>query len=268
MSTNPEESEPVVNEPSIFSWADDKTVPDAYEKGALEVFGLGPHRLDLEHSSAAKKVAKFQPAPERVHNTIVVIARKFFLEGTAINAENIIKEWDVTTSRRPDVEFVRAYLETEEYKTKLGLVGAHLRAGLTATQIAVITTLTYPDGKSLPTKLKKHRIPWVTFQGWLKQPKFLEHLKLTAEQALTAAETFSLIQLVNQASAGSPKAMETVLAMTGRWDPANRKQVDAQKMVTLIFQVLDEEITDPALKERIGSRLSMLSSSTVQGELD
>lgn len=253
-------------EPAIFSWADSSDIPDAYEKGALEVFGLGPHRLDLEHSAAAKKVAKFQPQPERIVNTIVVIARKFFLEGKEINAENILREWDVTVSRRPDIEFIRSYLLTDEYKTKMGLVGAQLRAGLTATQIAVITTLTFPDGRSLPSKLKKHKIPWVTFQGWLKQPKFLEHLKLTAEQALTAAETFALIQLVNQASSGQAKAMDTVLAMTGRWDPANRKQVDAQKMVTVILQVLDEEISDPALKAKIGNRLSLLSSSAAMAE--
>ena len=254
---------------------DEEEIPDIHEKGALEVFGLGPARLDLEHSAAAKEIKKYQPQPERMVNTIVVIARKLYLDGVQINAENIIKEWDTTVSLTPDLQYVRTFMRTREFKNKMALVGAEVTNGLTAVQLAVITTLTFPDGKSLPMKLKKHKIPWVTFQGWLKNPKFLEHLKLTAEQALTAAEVFSLIQLVNQASSGSPKAMDTVLAMTGRWDPNNRKQVDAQKMVSIILQVLDEEVTDPALKARIGNRLSVLSSSaavadssTLQGELN
>jgi hypothetical protein len=253
---------------------DVEEVPDTFEQGAMQVFGLGPSRLDLEHSAAAKKVRHYQTADEKILNGIVIAARKLFLESQPLNAENIIKEWDHTLSAQaPDLGFVRAYIDTDEFQKKMDSVGAHPRNGLTSSQIAMITTLTYPDGKSLVMKLKKHKIPWVTFQGWLKQPKFLEHLKLTAEQALSASEAFGIIQLVNQSSNGSKAAIDTVLAMTGRWDPANRKQVDAQKMVGIILQVVDEEIHDPAVKERIGNRLSLLSSSasldnSVLGELD
>ena len=249
-------------------------VEDTYEEGALSVFGLGPSRLDLEHSQAAKRVAKYQPQEDRVTNGIVIIARRHYLEGLAVSPERIVEEWDATLVRPPSIEFVTDYVKTQEFKNKLGSVGAtYEKDRLTSTQEALITTLTYPDGKSLAMKLKKHKIPWVTFQGWLRNPKFLSHLKLTAEQALSASEAFSLIQLVQQASAGSNKAIDTVLAMTGRWDPNNRKQVDAQKMIGIILQVLDEEIKDPELKTRIGSRLSLLSSQAesapdqIQGEL-
>lgn len=263
--------------------AGEDEVPDTFESGAISVFGLGPSRLDLEHSAAAQRVSRYAPQSDRLSNGVVIAARKLFIEGQPINAENIIREWDTSVILCPDIGYVRAYIETEEFQRKMDSVGALAkkedeRKGLTSAQIAMITTLTYPDGKSLHMKLKKHKVPWVTFQGWLKQPKFLEHLKLTAEQALSASEAFALIQLVNQSASGNQKAIDTVLAMTGRWDPNNRKQVDAQKMVGIILQVLDEEINDPDLKARIGNRLSILSASAttvdspqpgvVYGELD
>lgn len=244
-------------------------VTDHYEVGTLEVFGLGPSRLDLEQSAAAKKVAKYQSRPERLDNLIAIISRQLFLENKPITADNILSNWDETTTAKPDVKFIEAYIKTDTFKTKMDAIGAVERDGLTKEQHALISTLTNPDGKSLTMKLKKHRVPWVTFQGWLAQPKFLEYLELNAEQALGAAKAFSLIQLVNKSARGDSKSMDTVLAMTGRWDPTNRKQVDAQKMVGIILQVLDEEIANPELKARIGNRLSLLSNSaTVTGEAE
>jgi hypothetical protein len=245
--------------------AGEDEVPDTYERGAISVFGLGPSRLDLEHSRAASEVKKYAPQSDRLHNGVVIVARRLFMQNQPVNAENVIREWDTTNTVLPDIGFVRAYMETEEFKRKLDTIGGrNIPGGLTHAQEAFITTLTYPDGKPLHMKMKKHKIPWVTFQGWLKQPKFLEHLMLSAEQALDASQAFALIQLVQQAAGGNSKAMDTVLAMTGRWDPTNRKQVDAQKMVGIILQVLDEEISDPELKSRIGNRLSILSAATAE----
>jgi hypothetical protein len=244
-------------------------VSDRYESGTLEVFGLGPTRLDLEQTAAAKQVRRYQSRPERLDNVIAIVSRQLFIEGQPVTAHSILNNWDETTTAKPDLHFVEAYIKTDAFIQKMEAIGAIPRDGLTKEQHALISTLTNPDGKSLTMKLKKHRVPWVTFQGWLRQPKFLEYLKLNAEQALDASEAFSLIQLVNQSTRGNQKAIDTVLAMTGRWDPANRKQVDAQKMVGIILQVLDEEIADPELKARIGNRLSLLSSSaTVMGEAE
>lgn len=252
-----------------------------YEETAIQVFGLGPSKLDLEEGRAKTRVQKYQPQPERVVNTIVIAARRLYMEDRPLTAQNILEEWDFTVSAPPDIDFIEAFMKTKEFKDKAASIGleesllntaqfiGQKKGGLSAAQHAVISTLTYPDGKTLAMKLKKHKIPWVTFQGWIKDPNFLKYLKLNAEQALEASEAFALIQLVQQIGTGNNKAIDTVLAMTGRWDPSNRKQVDAQKMVTLILQVLDEEITDPDLKDRIGTRLNLLSSdaTTVQGEL-
>ena len=277
-SANEEEKGPGTYIPREFRQGEPE-VPDTYEEGPLQIFGLGPSRLDLEQSRAAKTVKKYVPVQEKLRNAVVIAARTLYLEDREINADNILSEWDYSATPPPDKSFIESYIKTAEFKLKKDSIGVQVpeerHEGLNATQIALITTLTQPDGKPLHLKLKKHKISWVTFQGWIKNPKFLRSLELSAEQALGASKAFSIIQLVQQSAAGQMNAIDRVLAMTGRWDPNNRKQVDAQRMVSIILQVLDEEITDPELKDRIGARLSLLSnaaaaesSSTIQGELD
>lgn len=254
---------------------DDPEISDEFEEGATLVFGLGPSRLDLEHSKAAAKVAKYISHDERIENTISIIARRLYLRTGAYNAEKIAEEWDDTVSVVPTVEFIRDYTATAAFKSKLDKIGGLERNGITAAQEALISTLISPDNRSLTFKLKKHKIPWVTFQGWLQQPKFMEQLTLSAEQALEASKAFSLIQLVRKVNQGEQKAIDTALAMTGRWDPTNRKQVDAQKLVQVILSVIDSEVTDPDTRDRIGRKLAILSteaavadSSTISGEIE
>jgi hypothetical protein len=80
------------------------------------------------------------------------------------------------------------------------------------------------------------------------------------KQAIPAAE----IQLANRMTAGDLNAIKYGFEVLGRHDPANKKQIDAQKMIGLILEVIDRRVIDPDTRAAIGSDLQIISGKAIE----
>jgi hypothetical protein len=212
----------------------------------------------------------------KIKKNICALSRTLYIGEKRVDAQAVFDVWpvgeeyDVLTrikaGPRPTKKSIASFMETNEYKGIMYSIGIEVdMSGLSPLQIAVLTTLSnIADNKTLRQKLALHKVTWATFQAWQKQAVFSEmYVKLVGDslkQAIPAAE----IQLANRMTAGDLNAIKYGFEVLGRHDPANKKQIDAQKMIGLILEVIDRRVIDPDTRAAIGSDLQIISGKAIE----
>lgn len=210
----------------------------------------------------------------RVQNTICSVARLLYLQTGQIEAEAIHKNWPATeetdptsliesfalisAAQRPSIVKIAEYITTEAFVLKMASIGVHLSGGLTTKQIALLDNLSdISDKMSLNTRLRKLKISPIEFRGWLQNPEFNKVYKQFGEGAMHNAIPLAKVQLAKRMEGGDLAAIKFGFEVTGEYNANDRKQVDAQRLVQIIFDVIEEEIKDPELIRRIGSKITL-----------
>lgn len=211
--------------------------------------------------------------------TICIIYRAFFVDGEEVNAQLIWENWPTASGirqndkffrsgPRPSINNIQSYLGTEDFASKMEELGINVdvtQTGLSVEQLGFLAILTNAtDGRTLKAKLRAAGVSGAMYQAWMRQPRFAEMYKKWAGQTLMDAIPAAEIQLANAMASGDMPAIRLGLEVTGRHDPANKKQVDAQKLVGLILEVLEEEVPDVDVLRRIGSKIQLRALNALE----
>jgi hypothetical protein len=63
---------------------------------------------------------------------------------------------------------------------------------------------------------------------------------------------------------GEQKAIEFGFQLTGHFDPAKNKQIDAQKLFGILLEIIDETVKDPNERMAIGQQLSLRGNRAIE----
>lgn len=155
-------------------------------------------------------------------------------------------------------------LLTPEFKQALHYRGIELdsEAGLSLEQSMALLKLTDPtDRRSTSTKLKEMGIPMPKFQAWMKQPMFLASYRERSEKGLAEAIPMVLQRLVGNAEASDQRAIEKVLEITGRWNPAQQQVEDAKTVVLAVVEAVIKHVSDPDVRKEIMADISLVAGT-------
>lgn len=216
---------------------------------------------------------------EKQRQAICLIYRAIFVDGGELSSQEIWKNWPESINSRendnffragprPSINNIQAFMGSEDFAIKMETLGINVNldeTGLSVEQLGLLQILTNPtDGRTLKGKLKAAGVTWSIYQAWMKHPKFQEMYKKWAGQTLLDAIPAAETQLANAMASGDMSAIRFGMEVTGRHDPANRKQVDAQKLVGLILEVLEEEIKDTDILRAIGTKIQLRALNALE----
>lgn len=191
------------------------------------------------------------PAAERFFNEMVFAAESLQRQGIVINMDTLVAE--TGAPKRQTAELV----ETVAWQRALeerGIVDGTQK--LTPRQIAAVAV--YMDmevPRSHAQKLKVANVSPAAWAGWLRQPRFAQYLSDLSNEALQGSLPVARQRIAEQVDSGERWAIELMLKMTGN-DPD--QGVDLNRVLMGVFQILDEEIPDAQILERIGKKVQQL----------
>lgn len=218
-----------------------------------------------------------------MQNNICVLARDLYLNDKAIDARSIKETWpryeigsDKETIQRagiaPSQEIINAYLLTDAFKDRIAKLGVYLGVNsLNSKQRAFLDMLgDTSSSKALSTIKKELRISAIEYRSWLKQPVFQNLINQTGDRSLRSAIPIAKARIARKMEAGDLAFIKFGFEVTGEYNPNDRKQVDAQGLIRVIFEVLEEEIKDPEILKRIGAKVQLRGAggSVVQGQIE
>lgn len=238
----------------------------------------------LPPATALELVAEAQLGiTRRQQHNACVLARQLYLNGRVIDAANILSLWpkyeptaDKTVMQKggpaPDLDVLIKYCESNSFEVKMARIGVYLKSDeLNSKQIAFLDMVLDSSSKMGVQAIKnKLKISPIEYQSWLANPKFKNRLKKTGETAISNAVPLSYIKMARKMEDGDLAFIKFGFEVTGEYNPNDRKQVDAQALIRVIFEVLEEEIKDPHILKRIGAKVQLRGAggSVVQGELN
>lgn len=162
-----------------------------------------------------------------------------------------------------------AIYATSEFTQALELRGIAKspNAGLTEEQALAILHLSNPDGKSIQTKLRGMGISMPKYQAWMRQPLFSETLRQRSEQNLGDAVPIALNQLVANADKGDQRAIEKLLEISGRYNPAQIEQANARQIVIIMVEAVLKHVSSKEERTAILSEVenAMAKASITSG---
>ena len=270
----PAEPEPAVVFPEL---------PDPHPAPPVSLSALLPSVESVVESVTVYKGDKKVILSEKQKTTLMAVARQRYLETEQIEAPDIREHWPtlenvdksdlqeriklIKAGGRPSLAVIANYIVTEEFVERMAGIGVNLTPGLTARQIALLDSFSdLSDKMSLRSRLTKLGIQAIEFQAWLKHPPFAKAYKKYAEGAMFDALPLAKVALAKRMEQGDLAAIKFGMEVTGEYNPNDKKQVDAAKLVQVIFDVIEEEIKDPELLRRIGNKIT-LRGNTARGEL-
>lgn len=225
--------------------------------------------------------------PQRV--MIGLIYRQLYVvrNGARIVAADIYKVWPQgkNTGNHPDVAEVKAinafragprpdmgdlqiYMSSEEFILRMRELGIEIDpddSGLTAEQIGLLTVLAdISDGRDLKRKLRSVGVSWNKFQVWLKEPLFKSQWSKLADDTLKNAIPVAKQQIASKMANGDMAAIKYGFELTGVYNPNDQKAVDAQQLVQIVLDVIEDVVKDQSMLLEIASRISLKSAAIQQ----
>jgi hypothetical protein len=149
---------------------------------------------------------------------------------------------------------IAALLITDEFSQAMTYRGIDWTedAGLTMEQAMALLKLTDPtDRRMTNVKLKELGIPMPRFQAWMKNPLFANHYQQRSEAVFREAVPMVMTKIVGAAEAGDLRAMEKVLEITGRWNPAQQQIEDVRILVRRVIEAIIKNVPDAATRRAI-----------------
>lgn len=170
---------------------------------------------------------------------------------------------------RPPISQIQAYLGSEEFRDRMRLLDVEIDesdTGLTAEQQGLLTILSnIADNRDLKRKLSHAGISWAKYQIWLKQPVFKSYHDKIIGESLKAAIPMAEQQLAAKMVAGDLTAIKYGFEVSGRHDPNGKKQVDAQQLLAILLEVIEEEVKDPEILRSIAAKATMRGIGAIEG---
>lgn len=143
---------------------------------------------------------------------------------------------------------------TDEFQKALEYRGIAWDAdsGLSMEQAALLMKLTdFTDKRSLAVKLKELGIPMARYQAWMNQPLFKASYAKRTENLFRDAVPLALNRLLANVDGGDQRAIEKVLEITGRWNPAQQQVEDVKKVVVGLVEAVVRHVADPKTRKAI-----------------
>jgi hypothetical protein len=228
---------------------------------------------------AAKLVSELS---REVRNQLCMLSRILLLTDRKITAQNIFKLWPERATMfefgfsfdaeqrvpAPDIKAIEAYLATEDYldkMAKLGISFAEADDGLSSKQIAFLGILTdITSTTSLSAGMRRVGVSWVELQAWQLNPEFKQAWEKLGNGAIKTSIPLAEMQIARKMANGDQKAIEFGFALTGHYDPARNKQLDAKKLFSTLLEIIEDEVKDPATLARIGQRLQLSGNKALE----
>jgi len=191
----------------------------------------------------------------RMFNTVLYQVIQFDRQGIAVTAETIRRE--IGGGRSMTVRDVAAILASSKMQEALLERGIELESttGLSPEQLyalSIYLDMTVPMNHS--QKLRAAGVTDARWRGWMRQPAFAKELADLSEETLRASQPVALQRVAEAVDAGARWAIELSLEMTGRHD-RRKETLDVRALLMGIFSVLDDEITDVAVLQRISDKI-------------
>jgi hypothetical protein len=217
-----------------------------------------------------------------VRNQIAMLSRTLYTLDREITAEAISELWaeratifqfgfdanGALKAPTPSIEEIDEYIVSEDYLDKMSSLGIMILEkdeGLSSKMIAYLTLLTDISSPLSPAqKLKKVGVTWAEFAAWQKNKVFDEAYKKLGGDAVRAAIPLAELALANKMANGEQKAIEFGFQLTGHFDPAKNKQIDAQKLFGILLEIIDETVKDPNERMAIGQQLSLRGNRAIE----
>ena len=158
-----------------------------------------------------------------------------------------------TWKRIPKATYAAIWV-TPEFKQALEYRGIdwEVDSGLSMEQSMLLHKLVdFTDKRSLGAKLKDLGIPMVRYQAWLQSPLFNESLRVRTERMFGEAVPLALQKLLTNMDAGDQRAVEKVLEITGRWNPAQQQVEDVKRVVVAIVESVIKNVADLEVRRAI-----------------
>jgi hypothetical protein len=227
-------------------------------------FQIGDGTLSVrDQSGAYQRIETPQGYTDYVfRNVVAAIDTHFRLYGSLPSVTDVQKVFPSATVKTISGLFVTAELERAlEYRG----VSWKSDSGLSMEQQLVLLKLTDPtDRRTTNVKLKELGVPMARYQAWLKHPLFAEHFKQRTEDLFSSAVPVALQKLLGNVEAGDQRAIEKVLEITGRYDPANKQIEDVRSLVTRLVEVVIKHVPE---KERRAAIMSDMQAVSLSYEL-
>lgn len=195
-------------------------------------------------------------------NIVAAVDTHYRQFGKLPSATEAQKLWPKTTAK-----IIASLMMTEEFRLALAYRGVEweVDSGLSLQQSMALLKLTdWTDTRSTSVKLKELGIPMARYQAWMKQPLFAEAYRARTESALGDAVPLALNKLMGNVERGDQRAIEKVLEITGRWNPAQQSVADLQLYVIRIMEAIVRHVPDPAVRGAILDDIRGLSAKVVE----
>lgn len=157
---------------------------------------------------------------------------------------------------RIPVKTFAALALTEEFRQALDYRGIQWNetTGLSYEQNMALLKLSDPtDRRMTGAKLKELGVPYARYQAWMRDAMFSQALRSMSENNLKDAIPVALNKLVANAESGDQRAIEKVLEVTGRYNPAAQQVEDAKVVVRRIIEAVIRHVQDPDIRRAIMS---------------
>lgn len=187
---------------------------------------------------------------------VVANAYSMYVLGDRVTVETL-------TSRTGMLEHrVRFILDSPEFKYAMQVRGCDLSgiSSLSPEQDFALQILTDPYDKSpMSKKLKKAGITGTTYRAWLQNKAFAEQMNRMSEM-ITASSSEALIQLAGKAGEGDLRAIQLLLEVNNRHNPAKEQQQDMWTVVSRILEVVYRNVKDPGIIEAIAQEVHVIAA--------
>ena len=180
-------------------------------------------------------------SPAKFRSVLAAVDSLYRRAGIFPTVDEVHKSWP-----NIDKKTYSRVFATSEFRQAIELRGISVtpNAGLTEEQSLAILHLSNPDGKSVQNKLKQLGISMPKYQAWMRSDLFASTLRQRSEQNLGDSIPTALNQLVANADRGDQRAIEKLLEISGRYNPAQIEAENARQVVLVMVEAVIKHVSD------------------------
>lgn len=216
------------------------------------------------------------PLTDKQQQVIAFIEQEYLLNSNPPAIEVICERVDVRA------ETIRSWFKDEAFTTVLKVKCIPFedtsKGVLTPQQLAVINCiLDWNDTRSDKKKLQDFKVPFTTYQSWLRDPFFAAYVRERVNSLFASHGSEVMRAHLDMARAGKMDAIKLYYQMNGIYDERNQG-VNVQKLVLSLVEIVTKHVRDPdtinAIAEDLGRQLgleapdsSAFNSNTISGQV-
>lgn len=204
------------------------------------------------------------PISELERQIIGFCESEWFLKGSLPTPETLCTKFGKTS------KWVTEFLQKDEIKQSFNARGIPSieGRGLTAEQITVINTmLNLSDTRSDRKKLADLNITARVWEGWKRDPKVREYMRVRSEDILNGAIPEAHLALVDRVKSGDISALKFYYEMTGRYT-GQQQGMDPRVLLGKVFDIITKHIQNPVVLEAIAVDFKILAGLDSAGNMN